>query len=141
MVIERIAVVLVLLLALSACLVTPITEEPASDNAAVLALLESADAADTAGNYEAAAAATERALRIEPRNARLWHRLARVHLRQNQADNAAALAIKSNALAGDDTRLRAANWQLIGEARLSQGNREAAEAAFTRAEEFERRTR
>lgn len=109
---------------------------PASDNSAVVALLDSAHRDAATGRLDSAAASLERALRIEPRNASLWHELARVRLEQNQATQAIQLATKSNTLAGDNIRLRAENWRVIGQARAQTGDHRGAEAAFAKAEEL-----
>lgn len=110
---------------------------PASDNSAVVALLDTAHRDAAAGRLDSAAAGLERALRIEPRNATLWHELARVRLEQNQGTQAVQLATKSNTLAGDNNRLRAENWRVIGQARAQSGDHRGAEAAFAKAEEME----
>jgi tetratricopeptide (TPR) repeat protein len=95
---------------------------PAGDASAVGTLLASAQQAQSSGNPAQAAATLERALRLEPRNAKLWHELARVRLAQGQPGLAEALARKSSTLAGDDADLRQRNNTLISEAqRQSQG--------------------
>lgn len=109
-----------------------------SDNNAVTALAESARQDAAAGRLNAAAANLERALRIEPRNALLWHELARVNLHQGQPNEAAQFATKSNTFAGDNAALRASNWRLIGQARTQSGDQAGAESAFERAAQFER---
>ena len=53
-----------------------------SENVAVAGLVQSARADAAAGRLANAAATLERALRIEPRNPRLWQELARVRLQQ-----------------------------------------------------------
>lgn len=120
--------------------VTLLEEEapPVSQNAAVVALVENAHADLQAGRTANAAAALERALRIEPRNARLWHELARLRLAQGEYEQAEALAKKSSAWAGEDKRLRAANWRVIGEARAHRGDPQGALEAYARAAELER---
>lgn len=101
-------------------------------NPAVVALLNSADAKEQAGHYEQAAATLERALRLEPRNAMLWHRLARVRLHQGQWQVAVDTAAKSNSLAGGNADLQARNWAAIAEAKERLGDRQGAEAARAR---------
>lgn len=86
-----------------------------------------------------AAALLERALRIEPRNAQIWHRLARVRMTQGQYRQAAALAAKSNSLASHDFPMQARNWRLIAEARERLGQRSAAQEALQKARELESR--
>jgi Flp pilus assembly protein TadD len=85
--------------------------------------MDTARADAGAGRYASAAASIERALRIEPRNARLWHELARVRLQQGEFDQAENVAARSNAWAGGDHALRAENWRLIAEARAARGLR------------------
>jgi len=140
--VKRIAILCVVLLPACATVSppSPSDESPArSDNTAVVALLESARADTTAGKLDSAAATLERALRIEPRNASLWHQLARVRLNQGQSGQAIQLATKSSSLAPDNNALRAANWRLIGQARAERGDHAGAEAAFAKAEELDAR--
>jgi predicted Zn-dependent protease len=113
---------------------TPPLVSAAQGNPAVLALLDSAQNQQQAGNYEQAAAALERALRLEPRNAMLWHRLAQVRLSQGQWRNAIDFAAKSNSLAGGERNLQASNWLVIAQAKERQGDREGAQAARARVE-------
>jgi tetratricopeptide (TPR) repeat protein len=103
-------------------------------NPAVLALLDRADQQYAARDLDAAAGSLERALRIEPRNPRLWHRLASVRLDQGQLDQAIQLAAKSTSLAGYDRGLQARNWRLIASARHAKGDPDGARAAEARAE-------
>ena len=92
------------------------------ENVAIAGLMESARSDVAAGRLLQAAASLERALRIEPRNPRLWHELAKVRLRQGDAGQAANLAARSNTFAGSDSALRGANQSIIEQAR-SQGVR------------------
>ena len=80
--------------------------------------MESARTDAAAGKLPSAAASLERALRIEPRNPRLWHELAKVRLRQGDTAQAANLAARSNSFAGGDSALRAANQSIIEQARV-----------------------
>ena len=84
---------------------------------AASALLESAASDLDAGRLDRAAATLERALRIEPRNAAILHYLGQTRLQQGQYQQAAALASKSNTLAGNDFTLRERNSWLIDQAR------------------------
>ena len=110
---------------------------PVSGNRAVVALLDRAQLDAGAGRPDAAGATLERALRIEPRNARLWHELAQLRLAQGQYGQAIALAQKSNSFAGTQRRLQAMNWHVIGQARIAQGNAEAGQKALALAAELE----
>ena len=110
---------------------------PPAENSAVIALMERADRQYQTRDLDAAAASLERALRIEPRNALLWHRLAAVRLDLGQQDQAIQLANKSNSLAGGDRGLQARNWQLIANARRAKGDLAGAQAADQKAAQFE----
>lgn len=127
------AVALASLLAACAGVLPPPEARPVSENNAVVALMDSARQDSAQGKSDAAVATLERALRIEPRNPRLWQELARLRLQQGQYQQAEGLAARSNAWAGADRALRAENWQLIGEARLKRGDPAGAQAAFDQA--------
>jgi predicted negative regulator of RcsB-dependent stress response len=94
-----------------------------SENIAVAGLMEGARADLAAGRLANAAASLERALRIEPRNPRLWQELARVRLKQGEYAQVESLAARSNAWAGSDERLRAENLRLIEDARAARAGR------------------
>ena len=101
-------------------------------SSAVVALLNSAAAKEHSGQYDQAAASLERALRLEPRNAMLWHRLSRVRMKQGQWQVAVDMAAKSNTLAGDNSELRSWNWAVIAEAKEQLGDRLGAQEARSR---------
>jgi len=84
-----------------------------STSRTVLALLDQASKQENMGRPERAAAALERALRIEPKNARLWHRLAVIRFEQGQYVQAESLAAKSSALAAGDWHLKQKNSEII----------------------------
>jgi hypothetical protein len=111
---------------------------PKSENIAVAGLMESARADAAAGRLSTAAAAIERALRIEPRNPRLWQELARIRMQQRQFVQAESVAARSNSWAGSDNALRAENWRLIADAREARGDTEGARAARESAEKLTR---
>ncbi len=111
---------------------------PRSENVAIAGLMENARADAAAGRLANAAATLERALRIEPRNPRLWQELARVRLKQGQYAQAESVAARSNSWAGSDNALRAENWRLIAEAREARGDAEGARAALDAAERIGR---
>ncbi|WP_455216757.1 tetratricopeptide repeat protein [Kaarinaea lacus] len=85
---------------------------------ATASLLAQADTQEQAQQWERAAAYLERALRIEPRNGFLWHRLARVRMQQGQYNLARSLVQKSEAVAGNDPDLKEKNHQLLDQMRL-----------------------
>jgi len=106
---------------------------PVSGNAAVLSLMDSARHDAQAGKFNAATATLERALRIEPRNPRLWQELARARLAEGQYQQAEALAQRSNSWAGDDKAMRAENWRIIGQSREKSGDPTGGSSAYKHA--------
>ncbi|HEX7052847.1 MAG TPA: tetratricopeptide repeat protein, partial [Burkholderiales bacterium] len=107
----------------------PAQAEAPRESVAIAGLVQRARADAAAGRLANAAAALERALRIEPRNPRLWQELARVRLRQGEYLQAESLAQRSNTWGGADNRLRAENWGLIAQARQARGDTEGARKA------------
>ncbi len=89
---------------------------------ALNALLDEAEQAIGNNQLDRAAAALERAMRIEPRNASLWHDLGQIRLVQRRYDEAELLATKSNTLAGGNTALQERNWRMIAQARRASGD-------------------
>jgi predicted Zn-dependent protease len=96
---------------------------------AIIALQSEAEASLESGDLDNAAAALERAIRIQPRNPELWHDLAEVRLKQEQPGLAEDLAKKSNLHAKGNVELIRANWAIIAEARRLKGDLEGAEDA------------
>ena len=123
------------LIILSSCTGSFLRESsaPASNNHAVVALVNSARTDMASNKFDAAGATLERALRIEPRNPVLWQELAHIRMQQGQYQQAESLASKSNGLASDNRTLRAQNWRLIGQARLKRGDHQGAQTAFDKA--------
>ncbi len=78
----------------------PMPGMPATPEAA---LLMEVDAALAAGDLERAAAVAERAVRIAPRDANLWYRLASIRARQGRTDEAAGIARRALSFAAPDT--------------------------------------
>ena len=87
----------------------------------VQSLLEESHRLQASGDLAGAVASIERALRIEPRNAYLWNRLAHLRLDQGEGKRAEELAAKSTSLAGSDSKLKADNLSLIARARGGSG--------------------
>ena len=100
---------------------------------AVLALLTEADRQIGSGQIDNAAATLERAIRIKPKSAQLWHKMAQLRLQQHQPGQAENLAKKSNVLAHGDRDLIRRNWSLIAEARRQKGDAQGAAEAEARA--------
>ncbi|RBP53412.1 tetratricopeptide repeat protein [Arenicella xantha] len=78
-------------------------------------------------DWDGAAESLERALRIEPRNALLWGRLADIRFAQRAWRKAIQLAAKSNTLASNDISLRRQNWYLMANAYEALGDQTAAQ--------------
>jgi len=95
----------------------------------IIALLGDADKYSEQGQSAKAAATIERALRIEPRNAVLWHRLSMVRFQQQQWQQTIAMARKSNALAASNNSLKSKNWGLIAKAYDKLGDKHKADEA------------
>jgi len=108
----------------------------AQTSKAALALLAKAREAVNEGRLSVAEAQLERALRIEPQNAVLWHYMAKLRLHEGQLSQAAGLAAKSNSLDQNNTQLQADNWRIIAHARYQEGDKPGAEAAQRRAEKL-----
>ncbi len=116
----------------------PVVEAPPAPGAsrgAVVALLDRAEHYRRLGDTDAASATLERALRIDPRNPRLWHQLAEIRLQQGRPAQAEQLALKSNALSAGDRALQASNWALVARARWAQDDPEGARRAERKAAE------
>jgi len=111
---------------------------PASIPPAIVALLDDAEQIEANGNPEAAAATLERALKIDPKNALLWNRLAGVHMRRGDSQQALAMARKSNALAAGDYSLQMENWFLILAVTTNIGDAQGVAEARNKIEELRR---
>jgi tetratricopeptide (TPR) repeat protein len=104
---------------------------------AVVALLDQAKQQAQEGEGERAAATLERAIRIEPRNPWLWHRLAVLRLQQKRYRDAIDMANKSNALADTNRRLISGNYRVIADALAAAGDREGAAEARERSRYYD----
>lgn len=93
------------------------SNEATSSSRTVVVLLDQANKQVQSGSPERAAATLERALRIEPKNARLWHRLAILRFQQGKYTLAESLAAKSSTLAQGDWSLKQRNKELIDQVR------------------------
>lgn len=111
----------------------PAPPREAASSPAVAALLAQAETIRQSGDLGAAVATAERALRIEPRNAKLIHVLAELRLQQDLPKEAEDLAKKSNVLAGGDRELIRKNWLIIASARRRFGDTRGAAEAEARA--------
>lgn len=78
-------------------------------------LLASVDQAMAEGDFERAAAVSERALRISPRDAYLWYRLASIRYQQQRYDEAEGFARRALSFAGNDRDLSRDINTLLGQ--------------------------
>ncbi|WP_432740311.1 tetratricopeptide repeat protein [Methylobacter sp. G7] len=102
----------------------------------VTALVSAANQNSNAGDLDSAATSIERAIRIEPRNATLFYKLALLRLKQSKPNLAEDLAKKSALLAATDTTLKKHCWLLIAHAREMQQDFSGAKAARAKADNF-----
>lgn len=103
---------------------------------AVGALVSAANQNSKAGDLDSAAASIERAIRIEPRNATLFYKLALLRLKQSKPRLAEDLAKKSALLASTDNTLKKHCWLLIAHAREIQQDFAGAKEARAKADDF-----
>jgi tetratricopeptide (TPR) repeat protein len=118
----------------------PLETRPGQDAnpPAILALLDDAEQAEANGNAEAAAATLERALKIDQNNALIWNRLAGVHMRRGDLQQALVMARKSNTLATGDHSLQLENWFLILAIKQQTGDAAGVDEARRKIEELRR---
>lgn len=103
---------------------------------AVGALVSVAKQNSKSGDLDSAAASIERAIRIEPRNATLFYKLALLRLDQSKPRLAEDLAKKSALLASTDNTLKKHCWLLIAHAREIQQDFAGAKDARAKADSF-----
>jgi hypothetical protein len=103
---------------------------------AVGALVSAANQNSKTGDLDSAAASIERAIRIEPRNATLFYKLALLRLKQSKPHLAEDLAKKSALLASTDNTLKKNCWLLIAHAREVQQDFAGAKQAREKADNF-----
>jgi tetratricopeptide (TPR) repeat protein len=98
----------------------------ADARAPTLALLRQSERSADSGDLAGAIAYVERAIRLSPRDADLWLRLARLQLAAERPASAEQLAQKAIALAGSATDQQRSGWLLVADAREAQGDDAAA---------------
>ena len=109
----------------------PGTSAPrSSPDQATLALLNQSERAAASGAIDEALAYAERAVRIDPRRADLWTRLAELELANRDPDTAIRYARKAISLAGSRVDWTRDAWLVIADAKDALG--ESAEAAEIR---------
>ena len=84
-------------------------------------MLQQAEQARARQDWSQSEVYLERALRISPKSALVWHRMSLLKLEQNKNNQAIQFASKSNTLARNDNALRRRNWSVIAEANTALG--------------------
>ncbi len=109
----------------------PVSSVPQpAQNRAVELLQERAADQVAKGDYANAAKSLERALSIEPNNARTWNLLAHLREQQKQYATAAEIAARSNSLlSAGQTAMQKDNWLLISRVKKHTGDLAGAEHA------------
>ncbi len=103
---------------------------------AVSALALAANQNSKSGDIEGATTTIERAIRIEPRNATLYYKLALLRLKQSKPKMAEDLAKKAVLLATNDAALKKHSWLLVARAREIQGDINGGKEARANAGKF-----
>ncbi|HBC58733.1 MAG TPA: hypothetical protein DCZ03_16360, partial [Gammaproteobacteria bacterium] len=85
-------------------------ENTAKTNPAVESLIQTAREQAHLGKLSLGLATLERALAIEPDNARIWTEMARIHFNQGEWMQTIELARRSNQLAKASTSIKKENW-------------------------------
>ena len=112
------------------------TDGEYTESTAVASLRKTAVSQRSAGQLVDAQATLERALRIEPENARLWHQLAAVHMDLGEYQQAENMALRATRYASGNRSMQHSLWTLIAKARNAAGDSEGARAARERAAGF-----
>jgi len=97
-------------------------------------LLSDAEQALERGDYNQAELQMERAMRVDPRNGRVWHLMAKIRYGQGDYDQTVQFCLKSNTLANHDRTLMRQNWVLLERAYTMLGETIKAEDARHKAE-------
>ena len=110
-----------------------------TDDARVAQLWSAAQQAHAEGDEVASIEHLYEALELAPGNALLWSRAAEIQLDAEQPAQAENLAIKSNAVAGDNRALRYRNWLIIEHAREMRGDLLGVRSAHRKVQQFQYR--
>lgn len=106
-------------------------------SAAMSDLLGRADRAIQQRQWSVASGMLERALRIDPKQAQAWTRMALVKLGENNPQQGIHMAKKSNRYARNNKPLMAYNWALIARAHEQLGMSAAAQQAMHRSRQLQ----
>ncbi len=109
---------------------------PTTTKSATRALLQEAKVAVSAGEYDKAVSALERAHRIEPGNAKILYDIAQIRYAQGKYRQASSFASKA-ATYSNSPALSKKVWSLLSNARKKLGNNTGAAAAAQKAASFQ----
>ena len=98
-----------------------------TESFATLALLDQSAQLRRDGNIPAAISTVERAIRLEPHNAKLWLELAQLQLSAGEEAQAEQLARKSIALVRNDPDTERAAWLMLADIREATGDTKLAD--------------
>ena len=101
---------------------------PSKSQNATLALVQQSQRAEAAGSLNEAIAYAERAIRINPRAADLWLRLASLELTNEQPESTIQYANKALSLMRSRPDWQRQAWLLIADARSALGEEQEAQA-------------
>lgn len=104
---------------------TPVVPPPGPERSLTLALRDQADGARLRGDYDAAIATLERAIRIDPDAPELWLLLSQVNLDAGDPAAAEQLARKALQFVGNRANLEQRAWSLIDAAKRQVADHEA----------------
>lgn len=104
-------------------------------NPAVKELLKQAQEAETAGDFDTAAVAIERALRIQPRDPELLQQMAEIQLQKKDYQQALNFASRSYDAGPRVGELCNRNWRTMSVAQSALGDRRSASMAEARADD------
>jgi tetratricopeptide (TPR) repeat protein len=107
-----------------------------NQSSVIVKLIADADESTKQGDFNIAASTLERALRIAPREAKIFNKLAYVRFKQKKWDLAENLAKKAALLAEGDKALKKKNWLLIFSIRQHKGDHKGASYALLKAKQY-----
>jgi tetratricopeptide (TPR) repeat protein len=111
----------------------PLPQKEFRLSAASSALVKQGRAQSLKGEYPAAIATLERAVRIEPDNPLVWLELGQTQLSARNAPQAESMGRKALALATGNSSVQSNAWRLIGDALRARGRDVDASEAYQRA--------
>ncbi len=103
---------------------------------AIAALIKQADLKIEQKQWSSSISIIERALRINPKQAEAWTRMAVAHLGNNNAEQAIHMAKRANAYTGKNSKLKSYNWLLMSRAYKILNKLDAAKSAALKSQKI-----